>query len=615
MKQLDAGDHPSYLRGGHQMRTMQGLFVKLVAVFLFAGVAQVASLAAFGGEGVALVQEGGAWSFRVDGKPYFVKGFTWSHTPVGFKYDYDLFAKDEAAIRAALDRDMPLIRAAGGNTLRGEMPAKWLDYIHKTYGMRVMVNDFCGRYGMMIGGQWVPAINYADPATRAQLIENWKAIAARNKDLSGVLCYAIGNENNYGLEWQSAEIENLPAGERHAAKAKFLYSLFNDIAKEVKKIDPAHPVGIVNGDLQYLELIVKECPDIDFLGVNAYRGKEYGPMFSDVKAKFGKPVLLTETGCDAFNAKTGREDQDAQAEFIAAQWRDLYRNAYANGGAGNCLGALVFEWADEWWKQGQQVRLDEQDTQGVWKHEAFYDAAPNLNNMNEEWFGICSIHRTELDKAHVITPRVAYYTLKKIWAADPRELGPDGLQTLFSGITSGKAVEEKTSAAKKVTLPAVVYEEGDKPGLWAASGYMGNTGAVRQNPDCTDNPHTGKTCLEFSYTAAKDWAGVVWQDPANDWGAAAGGYDLTGAKKLTLWARGKNGGEKIKIEAGILDKKAKYPDSSKLNLGEIVLTKEWKQYEVNLAGKDLSRIKTGLSWVVAGQGSPLTFYLDDVRYE
>ncbi len=570
-----------------------------------------------GGEAgeVALRQEGGNWSLLVDGKPYVVKGFTWSHTPVGYKYDYNLWGKDEAAVRAALDRDMPLIKAAGGNTLRGEMPAKWLAYVYEKYGMRVMVNDFCGRYGMTIDGQWVPAINYADAKTRSLLIENWKTIATRNKDLPGVLCYAIGNENNYGLEWQSAEIENLPAGERHAAKAKFLYSLFNDIAKEVKKIDSAHPVGIVNGDLQYLDLIAKECPDIDFLGVNAYRGKEYGPLFSDVKAKFGKPVLITETGCDAFNAKTNQEDQDAQAEFIAAQWKDLYRNVAANGGAGNCLGALVFEWADEWWKQGQAVRLDEQDTQGVWSHDAFYDAGPGIKNMNEEWFGVCAIHRTEIDHAHIVTPRAAYYVLKKIWAADPANLGEAGMRELFAGIVPGKVLEEKAAAPKKVTLPAVVYEEGGAPGLWAASGYMGNAGAIKQNPDCTDAPHSGKTCLEFTYTLAKDWAGVVWQDPVNDWGAAPGGFDLTGAQRLTFWARGKNGGEKLKIEAGVYDNKAKFPDSAKLSLGAIVLTKDWKQYEIPLAGKNLSRIKSGFCWVVAGQGTPLTFYFDDVRYE
>ncbi|MBN2711324.1 MAG: hypothetical protein JXR97_02680, partial [Planctomycetes bacterium] len=94
-----------------------------------------------------------------------------------------------------------------------------------------------------------------------------------------------------------------------------------------------------------------------------------------------------------------------------------------------------------------------------------------------------------------------------------------------------------------------------------------------------------------------------------------GGWDLTGAKKLSFWARGAQGGEKVKIEAGILDSKAKYPDSTKLSLGEVVMTKEWKKHEIDLAGKDLSCIKTGFCWVVAGQGNPMTFYFDEIKYE
>ena len=34
-----------------------------------------------------------------------------------------------------------------------------------------------------------------------------------------------------------------------------------------------------------------------------------------------------------------------------------------------------------------------------------------------------------------------------------------------------------------------------------------------------------------------------------------------------------------------------------------------------MGGKDLKQIKTGFCWVVAGQGAPVTFYLDDIQYE
>ena len=67
----------------------------------------------------------------------------------------------------------------------------------------------------------------------------------------------------------------------------------------------------------------------------------------------------------------------------------------------------------------------------------------------------------------------------------------------------------------------------------------------RSQEDCPDAPHSGKTCIRVDYQAGDGWGGVVWQSPANDWGDAPGGFDLTGAKALTFWARGAKGGEAV----------------------------------------------------------------------
>ena len=142
---------------------------------------------------------------------------------------------------------------------------------------------------------------------------------------------------------------------------------------------------------------------------------------------------------------------------------------------------------------------------------------------------------------------------------------------------------------------------------------MGNTQRVGMDGTCTDKPHSGATCLKVSYKAGDGWAGVIWQDPPGDWGDLPGGYDLSGASKLTIWARGANGGEKVIFGFGILKGK-KYNDSAG---GEtpVTLTNDWKQFTIDLTGKDLSCIKSGFHWTVAGQGKPVVFYLDDVQYE
>jgi hypothetical protein len=116
------------------------------------------------------------------------------------------------------------------------------------------------------------------------------------------------------------------------------------------------------------------------------------------------------------------------------------------------------------------------------------------------------------------------------------------------------------------------------------------------------------------YRQPGGWGGMVWQSPESDWGDKPGGYNLTGASKLTFWARGEDGGEKVDFSNGGIHKDKPFFDTSEAKVS-VVLTKDWKQYSINLTGKDLSCIKTGFGWSLRGAGKPVTFYLDDIRYE
>ncbi len=240
------------------------------------------------------------------------------------------------------------------------------------------------------------------------------------KDTPGVLMFAFGNESNYGLSWSSFEIENLPEGEQNTAKARFLYSLFNEVIKGGKAIAPNHPFSIVNGDIQYIDLIKELVPDLDILGSNVYRGKTFTSLWRDVEQKLDLPVLFFEFGSDAYNARELREDQLAQAEILKSQWREMYNKAYGNGEEGNAIGGFVFEWRDEWWKYLQEENLDTQDNNASWSNQAYlFDWAPGKNNMNEEWFGITALGPANSDGVYVARPRTAYDTLSAIWAMDP----------------------------------------------------------------------------------------------------------------------------------------------------------------------------------------------------
>ena len=58
---------------------------------------------------------------------------------------------------------------------------------------------------------------------------------------------------------------------------------------------------------------------------------------------------------------------------------------------------------------------------------------------------------------------------------------------------------------------------------------------------CTDNPHSGAACMKLQFKSPNGFGGIAAQNPPNDWGDLPGGFNLTGATKLTFWARGQDG--------------------------------------------------------------------------
>ena len=110
------------------------------------------------------------------------------------------------------------------------------------------------------------------------------------------------------------------------------------------------------------------------------------------------------------------------------------------------------------------------------------------------------------------------------------------------------------------------------------------------------------------------WVGVAWQHPANNWGDQEGGYDLTGATHLELWARGEYGGERMNIGVGLLGKDKAHPDSGKTSVEDIVLKREWQRYRIPLKKLDLSSIKTGFVVTLSGQRTSVNVYLDSIRF-
>jgi len=362
------------------------------------------------------------WRLLVNGEPFYIDGVVWSYTPIGENYTYNLWNEPEELVKKVLDYDFGLMSAAGVNAIRTFMmiPPKWVTYVYEEHGIMTVINPLMGRYGATIGGRWVPFTNYSDPLTRATLKAESLAVVEMYKDVSGVLMFAFGNESNYGLSWSSFEIENLPQGEQDEAMARYLYSLFEEVVSAGKEIAPNHPFSIVNGDIQYIDLIAELVPSLDILGSNVYRGPGFTDLWSQVDARLDLPVVFFEFGSDAYNAREQREDQLAQATLLRDQWEEMYHKAAGNGEEGNAIGGFVFEWRDEWWKYNQEENLDVHDTTASWSNEAYqFDFMPGKNNMNEEWFGIAALGEANSDGVSVARPRMAYDVLTQVWKIDP----------------------------------------------------------------------------------------------------------------------------------------------------------------------------------------------------
>ena len=166
-----------------------------------------------------------------------------------------------------------------------------------------------------------------------------------------------------------------------------------------------------------------------------------------------------------------------------------------------------------------------------------------------------------------------------------------------------------------------IYTDAKSPdNHFVPSGWMGDYGDIKFNDSFVTNPHGGSASIQVLYsnkaTQGARWAGIYRQNPPNNWGTRPGGYDLTGARKLTFWARGDKGGERIE-EFKIGGITGEYADSDVAGIGPVVLTKDWQQFTIDLEGKDLSSISGGFCWATNLDVNPdgATFYLDDIKFE
>jgi len=379
---------------------------------------------------VHLVQyENGGWQLMVDDKPYVIKGITYSPTKVGQSpdegtlknwmfEDFNKNGKIDGPYDAFVDKnennlqdpdepnvgDFKLMQDMGVNTIRlyhfpNKPNKELLRDLYKTYGIRVIMGDFFGKYALGSKAPWNPGTDYSNEEHKKNMLDSVTEMVNEYKDEPYILFWLLGNENVYGVACNADK------------KPEVFFSFANEVAKKIKEIDPNHPVAICSGDVLYLDRFAANAPDVDIFGTNAYRGDYgFGFLWKQVKSLADKPVFITEYGCPAYaEGKTQEESETLQAEYHWGAWDDIELNMAGGPGEGNSVGGVIFEWLDEWWK-AYEPRIHDR--------KGFFTGPFPDGYMHEEWLGIAGQGNGKLSPflRHL---RKAYFMYQGRWVGKP----------------------------------------------------------------------------------------------------------------------------------------------------------------------------------------------------
>jgi len=563
---------------------------------------------------VELQKTDSGWQLLRGGEPYFILG-------------------------AGGDGSLEQLAAAGANSIRtwGGDVGTLLDDAH-ALGMTVTVGIWLGheRHGF----------DYNDEEQISAQLEDAREMVLKYKDHPALLLWGIGNE-----------MEGFEDGDNPV-----IWAAVNDVAAMVKELDPNHPTMTVTAFVhgERIDFLHNQSPAIDIHGVNAYGGAQVVPeLLRDGGAI--KPFVLTEFGPPG-SWEVATTAWGAPFELTSSEKAEFYRNTYERtieGEPGFALGSYAFTWGSKmeatatWFglflDDGSRLAAVDALTE-LWSGSPPEDLAPTVGPLEVDG----QLQLDPGDELHVLAsvadPEGGSTRVRWVLRAgsgdyatggDFRPSSPDIEDAIIEGRVDGAIVRMPeypgayrlflyvhdtagNAATANVPLlvngeartrfPVSVYEESFHGMPWAPSGWMGSIDSLALDGENNEEVYDGNASIKMRYEGQLGWVGVAWQHPANNWGDQDGGFDLTGATELELWARGEYGGENIKIGVGLLDKDRAYPDSGITSVDGIVLTRDWQRYSIPLKRLDLSSLKTGFVVTLTGRKTPVTIYLDRIRF-
>lgn len=574
-------------------------------------------------------QKNGQWQFMVDGEAFKVKGAT-------FGYDDDV---------ANYDDYFKELKFLGVNAIRtwgtGENTKALLDAAEK-HKIKVMLGIWM-RHGKP-GAEADDSFNYLeDKAGMEEMYNNAIEVVKSYKDHPALLLWGVGNEVYI----------NTATDEEKAAYSRLL----ERICSEIKRLDDQHPIASVEAWTFGLDWWEKYVPSLDIYGLNSY-GPGVGILSDELKKKnIDKPYVITEFGV------MGEWDMPKDKNGVTIEPSDLQKyDAIAKGyhdwieSKPNCLGVYVFHYgdSDEFLGSWLTTHFKGKTRPQYWAIREAYTGEAPVNQVPEisgfsltdkptksnNWISV-NIEATDAENEELsfsfyynqrtgsrkrrdqLTPLIHRASLKdgleillppehgaiKIYAVVTDEYNNAGIATTSINVVDKKA-EQRKFLVPRVTLPFYVYQDNeDLP--YAPSAYMGNYQAMEVDMNHKDEVHSGETAIQIKYKETSGWYGFGMVDPANDWGDILGGYDISGAKTFSFWAKANITNVKINVGFGLIESDKPYTDSAK-KMQEIVLTKSWKKYTLKTKGLDLSCIRSGFVLFSTADGFDHEIYIDDI---
>jgi len=161
--------------------------------------------------------------------------------------------------------------------------------------------------------------------------------------------------------------------------------------------------------------------------------------------------------------------------------------------------------------------------------------------------------------------------------------------SLFPTVQHGSQIQE----AQAAVLPLAIVEKFQSKDM---AGDAANGTNLKVDDDFVDPENQCEFCTRVEYNPSSEGlAGFSYKSPV--------GLDFTGAKKVSLWVMGQNGGEKVQFDvAGKSVDKDQSKEANKLAMGifknekfalkthQVTLSKDWKKLDIDLKNADLRGI-------------------------